>query len=111
MFFYLVFRPVFCRIAHNGVAESKVQIVSLAVVGNSWEETTVADLYKTSSTENSQVVEVNGIPTQVQESMDTRDTSRIKVTTINNREDSNIYTKSPNTKTERDSETNAPLKI
>jgi cell surface protein SprA len=30
-----------------GVAESKVQIVSLAVVGNSWEETTVADLYKT----------------------------------------------------------------
>ena len=93
-----------------GVAESKVQIVSLAVVGNSWEETTVADLYKTSSTENSQVVEVNGVPTQVQESMDTRDTSRIKVTTINNREDSNIYTKSPNTKTERDSETNAPLK-
>ena len=93
-----------------GVAEAKVQIVSLAVVGNSWEETTVADLYKTSSTENSQVVEVNGVATEIQESMDTRDTSRIKVTTINNREDSNIYTKSPNTKTERDSETNAPLK-
>ncbi|WP_407442082.1 cell surface protein SprA [Fibrobacter sp.] len=93
-----------------GVAEAKVQIVDLAVVGNSWEETTVADLYRTSSTENSQIVEVNGVPTQITESVATRDTSYIKVTTINNRENSNTYFKSPNTKTERDSETNAPLK-
>lgn len=93
-----------------GVAESKVQIVNLAVVGNSWEETTVADLYQTSSTENSQIVSVNGVETEITESVATRDTSFIKVSTINNRENSNKYFKSPNTKTERDTDTNAPLK-
>lgn len=93
-----------------GVAEAKVQIVSLGVIGNAWEETTVADMYKTSSSENSQIVEVNGVETTISESVATRDTSFIKVSTINNRENSNKYVKSPNTKTERDTETNAPLK-
>lgn len=93
-----------------GVAEAKVQIVSLGVIGNAWEETTVADYYQTSSNENSQIVEVNGVPTTLTESTASRDTSFIKVTTINNRENSNEYVKSPNTKTERDTESNAPLK-
>ena len=93
-----------------GVAEAKVQIVELSVVGNAWEETTVADLYRTSTTENSQIVEVNGVETMVTENVDSRDTSYIKVSTINNRENSNKYQKSPNTTTERDSDTNAPLK-
>ena len=93
-----------------GVAEAKVQIVNLAVVGNAWEETTVADFYKTSSTENSQVVSVNGNETSVSESVLTSDTTYVKVSTINSRENANTYFKSPNTKTERDSETNAPLK-
>ena len=95
---------------NQGVSEAKVQIVDLAVVGNSWEESTVADFYQTSSTESSQIVEVNGVETEVSESVATRDTSFIKVTTINNRENSNKYSKSPNTKTERDSDSNAPLK-
>lgn len=93
-----------------GVSEAKVQIVDLAIVGNAWEESTVADYYQTSSTENSQIVEVNGVETEITESVATRDTSFIKVTTINNRENSNVYSKSPNTKTERDSDSNAPLK-
>ena len=93
-----------------GVAEAKVQIVSLGVMGNSWEESTVADRYVTSTTENSQIVEVNGVETQVSEFVKTRDTSYIKVSTINNRENSDTYVKSPNIKTERDTETNAPLK-
>ena len=93
-----------------GVAEAKVQVVGLAVVGNAWEETTVADYYKTSSTENSQVVSVNGNETTVSENVSTTDTSYVKVSTINSRENANTYFKSPNTKTERDSETNAPLK-
>lgn len=93
-----------------GVAEAKVQVVSLAVVGNAWEETTVADFYKTSSNENSQIVSVNGIETSVSESVGTTDTTYVKVSTINSRENANTYFKSPNTKTERDSETNAPLK-
>lgn len=93
-----------------GVAEAKVQIVSLAVVGNAWEETTVADFYHTSSNENSQIVEVNGSENFVTEATSTRDTTFIKVSTINNREDANKYHKSPNTKTERDSDSNAPLK-
>lgn len=105
-----LFTRVWVGKLNPGVAEAKVQIVDLAVVGNSWEETTVADLYKTSSTENSQIVEVNGSPVEVTESVDTRDTSYIKVSTINNRENSNKYTKSPNIKTERDTDTNAPLK-
>ena len=95
---------------NHGISESKVQVVSLAVVGNSWEETTVADLYQTSSSENSQIVEVNGVEQTVSASTSTRDTSFIKVSTLNNRENSKTYHKSPNTKTERDSETNAPLK-
>jgi len=94
----------------DGVSEAKVQVVHLAVVGNAWEETSVADLYRTSSTENSQIVEVNGVETKVTETTSTRDTSFVKVSTINNREDSDKYHKSPNTRTERDSDSNAPLK-
>ena len=95
---------------NNGVAEAKVQIVNLAVVGNAWEETTVADLYQTSSTEHSQVVEVNGVETIVTESVVAKDTTYVSVSTINNREDAGTYHKSPNTRTERDSDSNAPLK-
>ncbi len=95
---------------NSGVSEAKVRIVHLAVVGNSWEEKTVADYYRTSTTGNSQIVEVNGVENNVMESLDSKDTSYIKVTTINNREDADKYHKSPNTTTERDSDTNAPLK-
>ena len=95
---------------NNGVSEAKVQIVGLAVMGNAWEETTVADLYQTTSNENSQIVEVNGIETKVTESITAKDTTYISVTTINNRENANKYHKSPNTTTERDSDSNAPLK-
>ena len=95
---------------NNGVSEAKVQIVNLAVVGNAWEETTVADFYQTSSTEHSQIVEVNGVEMKVSENVMSRDTSYISVKTINNREDANKYHKSPNTRTERDSDSNAPLK-
>lgn len=93
-----------------GVAEAKVQVVSLGVLGNAWEETTVADKYKTSSSENSQIVEVNGVENTVSAVVASRDTSCIKVSTINNRENSKTYVKSPNVKTERDSDSNAPLK-
>lgn len=93
-----------------GVSEMKVQIVDMGVLGNSWEEKTVADQYVTSSTENSQMVEVNGVETEIKESVANRDTSCIEVSTINNRENANSYHKSPNVKTERDSDTNAPLK-
>ena len=93
-----------------GVAESKVQIVSLGVMGNAWEETTVADRYVTTTSENSQVVEVNGAETMVSGTVDSRDTNYLKVSTLNNRENSNTYFKSPNIKTERDTDTNAPLK-
>lgn len=95
---------------NDGVAEAKVQIVSLAVMGNAWEETSVADLYRTSTNENSQIVEVNGVEIPVTETASTQDTTYIKVSTINNRENSDKYHKSPNTATERDTDTNAPLK-
>ena len=93
-----------------GVAEAKVQIVHLAVLGNAWEETTVASMYKTSSTEHSQIVSVNGNESSISENISSSDTTYVRVSTINSREDANTYFKSPNTKTERDSETNAPLK-
>ena len=95
---------------NNGVAEAKVQIVQLAVVGNAWEEQTVADFYKTTSSEHSQIAEVNGLEMKVSENVASRDNTYISVSTINNREDSNKYHKSPNTRTERDSDSNAPLK-
>lgn len=93
-----------------GVAEAKVQLVSFGVMGNAWEETNVASLYRTTSSENSQIVEVNGVESSVKESMATRDTTYIKVSTINNRENAKTYFKSPNTVTERDADSNAPLK-
>ena len=93
-----------------GVSEAKVQVVSLGVLGNAWEETTVADLYRTSTKENSQIVEVNGVESRVTESLATHDTTYIKVSTINNRENAKTYFKSPNTVTERDADSNAPLK-
>ncbi|WP_234979990.1 cell surface protein SprA [Fibrobacter sp. UWEL] len=95
---------------NRGVSEAKVQVASLAVVGNSWEETTVADFYKTSSSENSQIVEVNGVEQTASVATSTRDATYVTVSTLNNRENSKTYHKSPNTKTERDSDTNAPLK-
>ncbi len=93
-----------------GVSEAKVQVVSLGVLGNAWEETTVADLYRTSTNENSQIVEVNGVESRITESLATRDTTYLKVSTINNRENAKSYFKSPNTVTERDADSNAPLK-
>ena len=93
-----------------GVSEAKVQVVSLGVLGNAWEETTVADLYRTSTNENSQIVEVNGVESRVTESLASHDTTYIKVSTINNRENAKSYFKSPNTVTERDADSNAPLK-
>ena len=93
-----------------GVAEAKVQVVSLAVLGNAWEETTVSDFYRTTTSENSQIVEVNGVESRVSELVATRDTTYIKVSTINNRENAKQYVKSPNTVTERDADSNAPLK-
>lgn len=93
-----------------GVAEAKVQIVNLGVVGNSWEANDVSDMYVTSSTENSQVVDVNGNEINISQTGSTLDSSFLQVTTINNREDAGTYFKSPNTSSERDSETNAALK-
>ena len=93
-----------------GVSEAKVQVVSFSVLGNAWEETTVADLYRTTTNENSQIVEVNGAENRISEYVATRDTTYIKVSTINNRENAKEYVKSPNTVTERDADSNAPLK-
>ena len=92
-----------------GVSEAKVQVVSLGVLGNAWEETTVASLYRTSTNENSQIVEVNGVENTVTETVSS-DTTYINVSTINNRENAKAYFKSPNTVTERDADSNAPLK-
>jgi cell surface protein SprA len=95
---------------NSGVAEAKVQIVSLAVVGNAWEETDVSSLYSTSSTGNTQTSNVDGSETDISSSVTGVDSSYLNVSTINNRENSGSYYKSPNTSTERDSETNAALK-
>lgn len=96
----------------NGVAEAKVQIASLGVMGNSWESSDVSNKYVTSSTGNTQTAIVDGseveISSTAQESA--ADTSYLTVSTINNRENSGTYYKSPNTETERDAETNAALK-
>ncbi len=94
-----------------GASESKVQIVSLGVVGNSWESSDVSKQYVTSSNENSQIADVNGNEVLISQSGTvTSDSSYLDVRTINNREDAGTYFKSPNTSSERDSETNATLK-
>lgn len=96
---------------NTGVSEAKVQIVSLGVIGNAWESSDVSDMYVTSSTENSQMAEVNGSEVSLsQTTMVKSDSSYLQVMTINNREDAGTYYKSPNIETERDAETNATLK-
>ena len=94
----------------SGVAEAKVQVVSLAVVGNAWEETDASNLYTTSSTGNTQISNVDGSETEISSSVAGVDSSFLTVSVINNRENSDTYFKSPNTSTERDAETNAALK-
>jgi cell surface protein SprA len=93
-----------------GVSEAKVQIVQLGVMGNYWEETDASEHYMTSSTEQSQVAEINGSETEVSASVNIKDTAFIDVSTINNRENADVYFKSPNSATERDVSTNAVLK-
>ncbi len=85
-----------------GVSEAKVQIVQLGVMGNYWEETDASEHYMTSSTEQSQVAEINGSETEVSASVNIKDTAFIDVSTINNRENADVYFKSPNSATERD---------
>ena len=94
----------------SGVSEAKVQIVQLGVMGNYWEETDASEHYMTSSTEQSQVAEINGSETEVSASVNIKDTAFIDVSTINNRENADVYFKSPNSATERDVSTNAVLK-
>ncbi len=93
-----------------GVAEAKVQMVHLGVMGNSWEATNVASQYVTSSTEQSQMAEIGGAELSLEGARDVKDTSYIKVSTINNRENADEYFKSPNTATERDASSNAILR-
>lgn len=95
---------------NKGVAEAKAQIVSLAVLGNSWEKTDASDSYVTTSGGNTQVAVVDGSNVDVSASTTDTDSSYLQVSTINNRENSGTYYKSPNTKTERDAESNAALK-
>lgn len=95
---------------NNGVAEAKVQIVKLGVMGNSWEASNVSDKFVTSSAGGSQTAIIDGSEVDISGSTTTSDTTYLNVSTINNRENSGTYYKSPNTKTERDSETNAALK-
>ena len=95
---------------NTGVSEAKVQIVSLGVIGNEWESGTAADLYVTTSTENSQIAEVDGSESVITQTTATVDSNRLSVTTLNTREDAGTYYKSPNTTTERDAESNSVLK-
>ena len=95
---------------NNGVSEAKVQIVSLGVIGNTWETTDVSSKYVTTSSGNSQMAEVNGSFVDISQVENSTDSSYLQVTTINNREDAGTYYKSPNTENERDSESNSVLK-
>jgi len=95
---------------NNGVAEAKVQIVNLGVMGNSWESSDVSSKFKTSSSGNAQTAFVDGSEVEISSQTSSTDTTCLSVSTLNNRENSGTYYKSPNTATERDAETNAALK-
>ena len=93
---------------NNGVAEAKVQIVNLGVMGNSWESSDVSSKFKTSSSGNAQTAVVDGSEVEISSQTSSTDTTYLSVSTLNNRENSGTYYKSP--ATERDAETNAALK-
>lgn len=95
---------------NQGIAEGKVQIASLSVMGNAWEENGISSLYATSSEGNTQIVDAGGSETEISSSVSLKDSAYLQVSTIDNRENAGLYFKSPNTTTERDTETNATLK-
>ncbi|NLB63287.1 MAG: cell surface protein SprA [Fibrobacter sp.] len=96
----------------SGVSEGQAQIVDFKIVGNQWQENDISNQYGIITSGPGQIIEVDGsyVETDAPGQVIKADSNYLHVRVINNRDDSRTYFKSPNTVSERDSETSATLK-
>ncbi len=93
----------------NGVTESQLLLARLEIISNAWEEGPRNTEYEIASG-----YFIDGTDPQnnvfIEQPANVLDSNHLRVSVINNREFSTIYEPSPNTITERDSDTDDPTK-
>ncbi|MDR2732582.1 MAG: cell surface protein SprA, partial [Fibromonadaceae bacterium] len=94
-----------------GISEGRTQIADFRIVGNEWLESSGSNEFGIISNPVTQIV-TGGVDAEIQApgSVVVPDSNYIRVKVINNRDNTGFYFKSPNTPTERDPDTNTPLK-
>jgi hypothetical protein len=95
----------------QGVSEGRVQIADFKIVGNEWTENSGSNEFGISSNPVTEIV-TGGMSGEIHApgAVVVPDSNYMRVSVINNRDNAGFYYKSPNTPTERDQNTNAPLK-
>jgi len=94
-----------------GIAEGRAQIADFRIVGNEWIESSGNNEFGISSNPITGTI-TGGISSEIYAPGEVivPDSNYMRVQVINNRDNAGFYFKSPNTPTERDANTNAPLK-
>ena len=95
----------------QGIAEGRTQIADFKIVGNEWIESYGNNEFGISSNPITGTV-TGGIDAEIYApgAVIVPDSNYMRVQVINNRDNAGFYYKSPNTPTERDPNSNAPLK-
>ncbi len=95
----------------NGIAEGRTQIADFKIVGNEWLESPGSNEFGIISNPITENV-TGGVNGEIYApgSVVQPDSNYMRIHVINNRDNAGFYFTSPNTPTERDSETNAVLK-
>lgn len=96
----------------ENVSQSKVQIAKFSVVGNQWEASTRSTDYEFNESTNQQItiLDQDTVFTDLSSPSETPDSNFIDVRVINNRDDINNYVASPRTRTERERNSDIPLR-
>jgi hypothetical protein len=94
-----------------GIAEGRTQIADFKIVGNEWTANSGSNEFGIVSNPVTGIV-TGGIYAEIEApgAVVVPDTNYLRVDVVNNRDNTDIYFKSPNTPTERDPDSNAPLK-
>jgi hypothetical protein len=94
-----------------GIAEGRTQIADFKIVGNEWLENSGSNEFGIVSNPVTGIV-TGEIYAEIEApgAVVVPDSNYIRVNVINNRDNTDVYFKSPNTPTERDPDSNAPLK-
>jgi cell surface protein SprA len=93
-------------------ASSRIELAKLSIVGNQWEEEGRSSNRDVPGDNQFQLVEIDGIlvPVEYSTPSTSLDSNYLQVRVINNRDDLRTYVPSPNTKIERERDSNTPLR-